>query len=260
MKRTAFAFTALAYLLSAPLSATTYQKAFKELDCQFKDCSTPKVIEPKVIEKEKIIYVDKPIVQEKVIYVDKPIVQEKIVEKVIYKEVAASSPKPAEKPTDGLIYDKAFIDIASPNDAKFVQDYLSYTKRAGGFDWAEIGNKLRSGPNGRWTVKITGNIEFPQNIDAKEILIKQTGVEYRNITIDGIEFKAQDSYILTENRYAESKKIPYVIYASFCCHNGNSVHKWLEASIPNLNVYVSNKPQKRGEKEVFVPARFFIEE
>ncbi len=247
MRRTVFAITSLACILPLSLSATTYQKVFKELDCQFEDCKKPKIEEPKVIEKEKIILIEK------------PIIHEKVVEKVIYKELP-DAPKPSEPPVEGIKYDTAYIDIASPNDAKFVQDYLHYTKRSGGFDWAEIGNKLRSGPSGRWTVKITGNIEFPKNIKAREILIKQTGVEYRNITIDGIEFKAQDSYILTENRYAESKKIPYIIYASFCCHNGNQVHKWLEAGIPNLNVYVSNKPEIRGEKEVFIPARFFIEE
>ena len=267
MKRTAFAMAILAYLLSSSVSANTYQKAFKELDCQFKDCSTPKAVEPKVIEKEKIIYVDKPVVQEKVIYVDKPVIQEKViyvdkpivVAKPIVKEVEAKKPEAVQ---EGRQYNTAYVDVTIQNDPKFIVDYISTAKGSEALDWQKLGDKFATAPNSTsWTVKVSTTIEFPEGIDSDYILVKQKGASYRNFTIDGKQLAPEDSYAVLQNKYRTSKKIPFVFYATFCCHSGKSVYDWLNQNLSSIEISFANKVDKRGEKgQPFVPSRFYIEE
>lgn len=104
-------------LLSLAVAGTVFgidfdkvDKAFNELDCEFKDCTEkPKVIikkeaVPVIIYKEKVV--EKPV--EKVIYKEK--VVEKPVEKIIYKdrivekEVVRETPAPVQKVTSGEAY------------------------------------------------------------------------------------------------------------------------------------------------------------
>lgn len=258
MNQKVFSSLILGVLLSVSLNASQQSdKGFKDLDCEIEGCPVVKPAEPKVIEKEKIIYVDKPVVQEKIV--------EKVVEKekIIYVE---KEPKVEQKPqaqtvvVPGRKYEIAFIDVSSPNDAKFIEDYITTVRGASGLDWGKFSTRFKGREYGRWSVKISASIELPEGIDGKTILVKQRGDEHRFIKIDGQPLADDDTHIVLENRYQASRKIPFVFTVHDSYQNGEGMYRWLEKYMTSIAISFANKPDKRGEKEVFVPARFFIEE
>ena len=123
MKKLILITMALSSLLMADYSYSNSgaKEAFKDLDCEFEDCS------PK---EQKVQIVEKRVVVREVI---KEVPVEKIVEKIVYRNrpvavVKKTMPK-KEVSIEGITLHKAYFDIYTNTQAPIL-DYITYTSRA----------------------------------------------------------------------------------------------------------------------------------
>lgn len=106
MKKTVIFLSLITSLLIADNDSKAIlasEKALSALDCEFEDCSEPKVIIKevpieKIVYKERIVYKDKIIIKEvpveKIVYKDKVIIKKVPIEKIVYRD------KPINKITE----------------------------------------------------------------------------------------------------------------------------------------------------------------
>lgn len=256
LSKTLLIATVLTLSLQADQSAQWQQfqaqQALKGLDCEFEDCN--KKSEPKVIVKEKVVYKDRPVekvvVKEKVVYRDRP------VEKVVYRDRPVQEKKTLDA-VDGRNYNKLFIDISTPNDPTFLQDFIYRTNRANGLAWNVILKKLESAPKdfGAYSVKITGMIELPKGMDGKKLYIKPMMKKITpNFVVAGKPWEIRE--IVLDNSYTQDRAIPF--YFSFKDNDyRRSFTNSMVAMLPDISIMISDKEKKRGEDRVYVKTRIF---
>ncbi len=260
LSKTLLIATVLTLSLQADQSAQWQQfqsqQSLKGLDCEFEDCN--KKTEPKVIVKEKVVYKDRPVekvvVKEKIVYKDRP------VEKVVYRDRPVEKKQP-QQAVNGRNYNKLFIDISTPADPTFLQDFIFRTSRANGLAWNVIVKKLDSAPqdHGTYSVKITGMIELPAGMNGKTLYIKPM---MKNITSTFVvaEKPWKIREITINNSYTKDRAIPFYYYYKSSYYGDNNKKgfiKWMQATLPDISIMISDKEKKRGEEREYVKTKIF---
>lgn len=254
----------VALLLLSQLSgqaSVQSDKAFRELDCQFKDCT-----KPKVIEKEKIVYVDKPVIQEKIVYVDKPVVEEKIVvqerivEKIVYKDKEVEKVTPVKKQALANVeYNRANIDCTI-NGHSVVNDFIEYD--SAGFDYTKFKQKLMNSGNAEVFCSVFGYLEI--ETDKQTLNLHVTGPRngVRTAVINDLYYhngKNLNTKIVTKHGI---KYIKYQLkignYSGYnnggdgALHSSNIAAFFTDATtLPPISSV--DYAQKRGEQDVSTP-------
>ena len=241
------------------LGSSDSVKAFKELDCQFKDCS-----KPKVIEKEKIVYVDKPVIQEKIVYVDKPVVeekivvQEKIVEKIVYRDKEVEKVIPVKKQALANVdYNRANIDC-TVNGHSVINDYVEYD--SAGFDFTKFRPTLINSQSNQIFCSIVGYLEIPTDKQTLNLLVTSPLKGFRTAIINDILYTdglGGNAKIVTKNGI---KYIKYQLKTRRYYHDGRDetienslINSFLTDSTTLPPISIVDYAQKRGETDVITP-------
>jgi len=158
---------------------------------------------------------------------------------------------------NGRIYNTLFIDVSTTDDPTFISDYIRMNKRTQSLGWKDFSQKLLTRPNTDCYLKISGWFEVPKQITSEKIIIKNSNDRYYYITYDGNKIPSGNGIKLIINKYNESRMIPFTYYEKW---NTDTIRTRMDKYLKTFKLSISNKPTKRGEKEHFYSARFFIEE
>lgn len=224
------------------LASTQSEKAFKELDCEFKDCNNVKVVE-----------------KEKTIYVDRLIVEKKIVEKIVHKDKEAEVVAPVKKQTNTNIqYNRANIDCTI-NGQSVVNDYVEYDST--GFDFTKFRPRLINSGNASVFCSIFGYLEIQTDKQTLDLHVTSPRHGRRTAIINDLYYnngKNLNTKIVTKDGI---KYIKYTLivndYYTDHGYNGTIQSSDIDSFLTDATtlplISIVEYAQKRGEKDVITP-------
>lgn len=271
MKKFILIGMALSTLLMADYSYSNSgaKQAFKDLDCEFEDCS-PKEQKVKIVEKqvivEKRVVVEKPVVIVKEVVKEVPV--EKIVEKVVYRDRPTVETKEKkitpkkELSTHGITLNKAYFDIYTNTQAPIL-DYITYTTR-GSFDvdfFADSVSKIKERDVNAY---VYGKIAVPSSITTDQVYMSvgekyhygyysywKKDIAYNKGTNQNSDYFLAKVQTDNKGRRCVSYKIsihlskPYDVNAA-------------EKNVAPNTYFFKMAPKVRGYKSKFIPAQIYI--
>lgn len=257
MKKLILTSVALCSMLFAAEQTWSEFKAsqgFKELDCEFKDC-TPKKPEVQVIEKTVIIEKEVPV--EKIIYKERPIVEE---QPALAQPIAEKPLPKKELATSDITLNKAFFDIHTDKQAP-IQDYINFTpgKSFDIYMFTDSVNKVKVTAD----AYIYGNILVPDTITTDDVyMYVGEKYDYNNWSwskhISYNNGQTQDSDYFLAKVQKDNKGRRYVAYKI-------SIHmvepwrfKTAEENVNPNTFFFKMAPNIRGFKSQFLPAEIYI--
>ncbi len=176
--------------------------------------------------------------------------------------VNISPDKEPEKIVDGRVYNKAFFDIKTKNQAPLL-DYINFSKRAS-FDVNHYANSVSKIKEGRASVLVHGRIEVPAGITTKKVYINCAGNYYRQdrrskkaIYYNGSKKRqtADDFIVDVETDNKGNKYISYKI--SYDIHAPSKMKAGESRYAPNV-YHFKVAPYKRGYQNKFQKAKIYI--
>ncbi|MBU0721369.1 hypothetical protein KJ877_08500 [bacterium] len=234
------------------------KEALQGLDCDFGDCPKEEV-KPQVIVKEKVIYVDK------------PVVVEKVVEKVVYKEKAEPELIPApqkadsDKAVEGRTYNKAFFDVHSKSQAPML-DYIKYSNR-GSFDIEQFADTVSKIKEKDANVYIHGSLEVPDSITTEQVYMN-VGQKYyysyysywtKEIYYNNSKTRQNSDYFLV-NVKKDNAGNRYVDYKIYVHLDSPWTITPAEMNVAPNTYFFQMAPKTRGFKNQFVKVKPYIAE
>jgi hypothetical protein len=241
--------------------------AFKDLDCEFEDC-TPKTPEVKVVEKRILIIKEVPVQK----IVEKEVIKEVPVEKIVYREkpsVENESHETVKKPkiekkelvTSDITFNKAFFDVHPKTQAP-IQDYIEYTKR-GSFDvsfFIDTINKIKESAD----AYIYGKILVPDSISTDEVYMYvgenylYNYYSYWNKNISYNNGNSQNSDYFLAKVQTDNKGRRYISYKITIHLDRPWDIKPAEKNVAPNTYFFTMAPKERGFKTKFTPVKVYI--
>jgi len=119
---------------------------------------------------------------------------------ILFASLSLNAAKMAGPDENGRIYNTAYFDILTDVQSP-VLGVISYSKRAGGFDWTKLNENLANFSANQVTYKVTGRIEIPSSIETDSVYVSLgKNIKFWNATCCDSEYTETCNYLKNKSR------------------------------------------------------------